>query len=890
MSSINIAQWNANGILKHRNELEIFLRENNIDVMLLVETHLCSKNNRFKINGYNTHLQNNPEDKPCGGTAVLVRNRLRYSPVPSVNSKFIQSSVVEITDQNQKIIRLAAVYCPPKSKISENQFSEFFNTLGPRFFAAGDFNAKSPHWASRLTTPRGKQLLNAVYKNNLHCISGGLPTYWPSDPHKIPDCIDFGIFKSLNPNRIRATTTIDLSSDHSPTIFVLRLTATNFQEEDKLNTNKTNWHKFQKLFNKNFCSQIRLKTQTDIDNALQYLTSTILECIELATPNHKSPKISHPDTSQNVQELLKAKRKAKREWQKLRSPRTKAILNKATKTLRQELIKERNENIQKFVLGLSHLADTNYAVWKTTRRIKKSIQAETPIQSQQGAWIISNQQKAEAFAKYFEKVFKTEGGDSTPPDIPNHHTTNPSTPLKFNFSDLLKKLKVTNPKKTPGHDCISGKMLKELPLSGKSAILFIFNAILRLNYYPDTWKHARITVIPKPGKDMKKIESYRPISLLPTLSKLFEKLLFDKILKVIEKKDIIPSHQFGFRQKHGTIEQIHKIVNNIKQALERKEYCVGIFLDIAQAFDQVWHKGLKIKITALLPKEFHAILFSYLDSRNFKVKYKDALSSTHYIEAGVPQGSVLGPLLYLFYTSDLPTNNKMLTTTFADDTAILYSHPNPLTAVREIQGHINTIMNWAKTWKISVNVNKTQQITFTLRKRTCRPVTINGNKVNLSNVVKYLGLYLDRRLTWKSHIEHKRNQIKIQFRKLYWLMHKKSKLNTLTKIMVYKSILKPIWTYGLQLWGTAKKSNINIIERVQTKIIRSILGAPRYVKNEIILRDTNTLKVAKEAKKYSKKYIKRLANHPNTTAKDILLSNNYARLKRTDPLQLANLQ
>lgn len=121
-------------------------------------------------------------------------------------------------------------------------------------------------------------------------------------------------------------------------------------------------------------------------------------------------------------------------------------------------------------------------------------------------------------------------------------------------------------------------------------------------------------------------------------------------------------------------------------------------------------------------------------------------------------------------------------------------------------------------------------------------------------------------------------------------MHKKSKLNTLTKIMVYKSILKPIWTYGLQLWGTAKKSNINIIERVQTKIIRSILGAPRYVKNEIILRDTNTLKVAKEAKKYSKKYIKRLANHPNTTAKDILLSNNYARLKRTDPLQLANLQ
>ena len=154
----------------------------------------------------------------------------------------------------------------------------------------------------------------------------------------------------------------------------------------------------------------------------------------------------------------------------------------------------------------------------------------------------------------------------------------------------------------------------------------LFNAALRLRYVPMQWKIAEVIMIPKPGKPPEDRTSYRPISLLPCISKLFEKLLLQRLMPIIEEKQLIPSHQFGFRNKHSTIDQVYRITDVIERALEEKKICAAIFLDVAQAFDRVWHQGLEYKLDKYLPQQMSQILHSYITDRYFRVKHSEEYS------------------------------------------------------------------------------------------------------------------------------------------------------------------------------------------------------------------------------------------------------------------------
>ena len=523
-------------------------------------------------------------------------------------------------------ITITALYCPPKHSISKKQYIKFYKTLGNRFLAGGDYNAKHPHWRSRVETHKGKQLLLAMQEMKLGHKSTGQPTYWPTDRRKVPDLIDFCVTKGIAENHLVAESCYDLSSDHSPIIITASTKIIDRELVSRLYNKNTNWNKYGTLINNTVTCNIPLKNADEITNAIEKFNEAIITAAKEATPMRVQNK-QQQHCPIKVKDKIEAKRKLRKRWQTTRSPIDKAKLNKATKEIKILLENIKNDSIQDYLLNLDNNRETDYSLWKATRKLKRPQQHIPPIKKVNGKWANSDKDKAMTFAEHLQNTFTPyqQDIDDTENNEIIDYLQSPlqmNLPIKnFTVREVERTIfKEINPNKAPGYDKIGGKLLMELTEKGIRYITYLFNAILRTNHFPEQWKKAQIIMIPKPGKDPNLVQSYRPISLLPILSKIFEKLFIKRLKPIIIQRKLIPNHQFDFREQHGTTEQVHRVVNKISRDLENKRYCSAAFLDIAQAFDKVWHDGLLYKLKQQLPHHYFQILKSYLKDRKFMVK------------------------------------------------------------------------------------------------------------------------------------------------------------------------------------------------------------------------------------------------------------------------------
>lgn len=889
---LKMALWNANGFSQHQQEIQVFLYNESIDILLISETHFTHRSYP-KLQNYIVYHTNHPSGAAHGGTAIIIKKSIKHFEIPKYEHDFLQATSLVVEDWNGPIT-IAAIYCPPKHKIKKELFEQFFHSLGNKFIAGGDFNAKHTQWGCRLVTTRGRELLKSMRNNNLNHVSTAEPTYWPTDRSKTPDLLDFCIIKGISSKYIKATSCFDLSSDHSPVFITLSTEVLKTQKPLILCNKSTNWIKFRHQISEVITYNVPLKTPSEINDAVQQLTVVIQEAAWSSTSTRISNE-KYEEIPIIVRDKIAAKRKLRKIWQRSQAPGDKNKLNRATRELKNLLINLKRQSIQDYLKDLSPSEASDYSLFKATKKINQPQQQVSAIRLADGNWARTSEEKANAFAHHLSEVFKPYPAENTTEEELQlqHFIETPfqmDLPLKnFTIGDVKSVIELEiNPKKSPGFDLITGKILKELPEQALRVILFIFNAILRIGYFPEQWKVAKVILINKPGKNATELQSYRPISLLPILSKLFEKILLKRLRPILHNKKLIPEHQFGFRIQHGTVEQVHRVIDKISKDLEGKRYCSAAFLDISQAFDKVWHTGLLYKLKLNLPYQYYNILKSYLEHRHFFVNHQNQETSLHPIYAGVPQGSVLGPILYILYTADLPTTRKTMTATFADDTAVLASHADPIIASNNLQQNLAKTEDWMRKWRMRANRDKSTHVTYTLRRGTCPPVIFNNEEIPQADCVKYLGLHLDRSLTWKKHIITKRKQLGLKFQKMYWLMGKASQLSTENKILLYKSIIKPIWTYGIQLWGTASNSNIEILQRFQSKVLRCIVDAPWYVPNVAIHSDLQINSVKEEIRHFSVKYNERLNVHPNRLAVNLLQTENVERrLKRFKPSDLS---
>ena len=380
-----------------------------------------------------------------------------------------------------------------------------------------------------------------------------------------------------------------------------------------------------------------------------------------------------------------------------------------------------------------------------------------------------------------------------------------------------------DPNKAPDIYGISTKLVKDGGVVMIEIITILFNMSISQGKFPDALKNAKVVPIHKDDSRLE-MSNYRPISLLPTLSKIFEKLMYARLISFFSKHDILYENQFGFQSNMSTDYAVNQVLNHIIKTLEKNEIGICIFLDFAKAFDTVNHEILLDKL------EHYGIrgialnwIRNYLTNRMQCTEIGDTQSELELIKCGVPQGSVLGPLLFLIYINDIVESSKLFNfTLFADDTSLYYSCKNTTNLEYIINCELAKISDWLSANRLSLNVGKSKLLYFTNKNRNTLKdieIKINGETLKEVDSAKYLGVHMDNALSWKVHT----NNIKLRLSKGISMLAKiRHYVPESVRRSLYFTFINSHTGYNLLNWGTAPSTYIDTISAKTRKAIRLI--------------------------------------------------------------------
>ena len=469
--------------------------------------------------------------------------------------------------------------------------------------------------------------------------------------------------------------------------------------------------------------------------------------------------------------------------------------------------------------------------------LKKNITTIIPPIIQEGTFITDIKEKCEIFNEYFKNQCTVLPTSSTIPPHITKTTTLTLDKVNFTANDITDHIRRLNINKAHGHDDIPVRLLKICDNAISSPLYIIFRNCISKGKFPKKWKKGNIIPIHKKN-ERNLITNYRPVSLLPICGKIFEKIIFDNLYGYIFNNNFISDKQSGYRNNDSTVKQLLSITHEIYKAFDNSQEICAVFLDISRAFDRVWHEGLIFKLKSIgIEGEMINILGNFLSERMQRVAMNGSTSQWAKVEAGVPQGSILGPILFLVYINDIIESVESDIRIFADDTFIFRIADQQSTKL--LNEDLERITIWANKWKMLFNPDMTKQaveVVFSHKRQPTifDPLTFNNIPVKQVTETKHLGMILDRKLNFKHHLEKKIAKANMglgsmqQLKK--WVSH-----NTLE--VIYKLYVRPHLDYGDTVFDIAELDKLSIfpslpsnfiskeVEKIQYKAARIVSGA-----------------------------------------------------------------
>ena len=799
-NNLSLLHINSRSICKNFESVENFLCSLNrfsFSIIGISETWLKSNSpNIYNIPNYNMIHVDRKKGRG-GGVAMYINFKLKYKTRKDIYIDGIESAFIEVDNKFGKNIIVGTLYRPPGNNVNnflENLDKELdkISSENKHIYMMGDFNIDLSHSLQSIssnTYPR--RIDNHVIDNNTNAFLNILSSYAfhpcinvPTRITPISSTLIDNIFTNSCNDNNSGVFTYDVT-DHLP-IFLIsselkinKAKKVNKKKHRKENPNtilalnedlgNEDWHevtgendvnkayksfidKLTHYYNKNVPLVQNKQHKNDIRNP--WITRGILRSIKKRNKLYKLY-ISNP-SKQNLDKYKKYRNN----------------LNSVIRSSKKMYYSKELENVE---------GNLN-ATWNVINKLINRDKTHNNIDN----LIIENKeitQPAE-IAQAFNNFFTNIGPDlASKISSDNKHFTdylsepneNTMCLIPTNQHEILKIVKALKSKKSTGYDGISTKLLKQIIRNIVIPLEHIFNLSLSAGCCPDLLKLAKVIPIYKKD-DPNKVTNYRPISLLPCISKILEKIIYKRLDSFLSLNKILTPAQFGFRKKFSTDFAITKLLDKVVHSLSEKNHIIALFMDLSKAFDTIDHNILLRKLYNYgIRGVAWSWIKSYLSNRQQYVLIDDVKSPISFINCGVPQGSILGPLLFLIYINDIVNSSSVLSfILFADDTNILLAHKNLRELINIMNLELKNVSSWFKCNKLSLNISKTHIMHFqTTRRNVNLPqnIVIDDIPLDIKECVKFLGITIDRHLSWRQHVNNVSSSIAKGIGILYKLKH-----------------------------------------------------------------------------------------------------------------------
>jgi exonuclease III len=824
------------------------LSEYDPDILALNETWLdeAIHDDILEINGY-VHYRKD-RNRNGGGVIIYVRSSL-----PSVHRKDLEPQnheviVIECKTGKKKIV-LCNWYRPPNQNVQLiNTFIDSFTSLvnnvtlenPDMFLCVGDYNDRCKEWLDEHTNSElGTKFVECVDELNLYQLVNQHTRVTINSAY----ILDLIITDS--PSYISSVDVLDEigTLDHKPVLCKVK-----FNYCNNKNIYREYWHysngDFASLNNElNTIPWLQIfDDYDDVNKTAEFITKTIIEVgkkhIPVRTVHYRTK--DKPWFNNKIKKLIRLRNRWCGTYNRTKLPEHRQMRNEYRKLVKIEITKFKRLYVESLTNALSDPTIQCKRYWSIIKQLvgnKKKHGVPTLIEN--GKHYYTDNEKANLLCDYFTDQC------TLPPAPNNYHlpnfqfkTNSRISTINIDKKMVRNKLIKLNTSKANGPDQISNRMLRDCSESLMEPFQALFSLCLSKGEYPSIWKKSNSSAVYKKNEDFIKI-NYRPISLLPCMSKVYEKLLFDGLYDYCIMNELLTDRNSGFKQLDCTINQLVHIVHCIYQGIDSKHNVCSVFLDISKAFDKVYHEGLIFKLKQIgIIGNLLSLLKSYLCDRYHRVVINGSSSDWRPVNAGVPQGSILGPLLFLIYINDIVDQIVSNIYIFADDTSLM-TFIDPL----DIAGTFATINNdlqklyeWSLQWRVDFNAMKSTYIIFskTVPLPQYPQITMGGKVISQVDHHKHLGIILNSKMTWSKHVDYICEKAS---RRCNSMKRISSIVPRRTLIHLYKSIVRPVLEYGCVLYDNIDQVYINKIERVQRSAALVCTGGYSLTSNECLLNE-----------------------------------------------------
>lgn len=859
---------NVNSIVsRHRRHyLNLFLMEHKPDVMLLAEHHLSSRH-RFDVKGYKV-FRRDRLSRRGGGTAVLVRDRFRCEEVV-LDTGAIESTAVCIRRVNGSDIIVVSMYLCPGVVFT----GDFFNAVqhlavGSSVIIGADLNARHPYWGDPFANESGRNLKDFLLASPDLDIR---PTEGPTRSNAVlSSYIDFFLttvdISMAGGDRLR---TLDYESDHRAVEMVFSTGECVLRGQDRrYDYDRIDVRKFRRVLAGKLADcglpVDRNVSRAEIDETIGLMCGAFTDAIDGSVPKVSTGRRGLLRLPPYILGFIEQKKRLRRTMYRCGDPG------------RRNILKAEVRNLDRIIQGAIAVFERDY--WsdflgsvrlnnRTFRNVKMAagLNARPVIRSLVGAngTIVSDESgKADLLAGNFSRVHLGGQEDRVDPfsvmvkEVVS--SLDGTTPLatfgeymradggavgtegdfrRFGFIDSASigdALRRRSNKRSSGVDGVPEFVLRKTGTDVWGFLSILFNHCLNVGYFPTTWKEAVVVPVLKPGSDPGDSESYRPISLLSAFGKLFEYFILARINDVVLDRDILMDNQFGFRTGLSTSHALMVFADYVAKGLNNRCPTMAVSLDFSRAFDTVWQDGIVYKLMNMgFDTTTCRMIGSFLTGRKFRVRLGDILSEGRPVSAGVPQGSLLAPVLYNLYISDIPQpSGGELLLIYADDILVASSGPRAVTVNNRLNGYLSNLTDYFTKWGLRLNVRKTVALALKGKRRHIYPnwrkhvpcLMVGGEPVPTSDRMKYLGVTFHGNFEYCRHVDNVLLKSKRIFSAYQSVLRRRGGLDRRIRLLVYRQVIRPIVSYAFPSWFGISSWQMERLRRWERRVLTACLG------------------------------------------------------------------